>query len=163
MTKTLTTKKAAGPPGKNARSESSRALARLTRYLALRDHSKFELKTKLGRQFPADVVEEALIEAETRGWLANEAQMAERLALALASRHKSQMYIEAELRKRQLPVPPLDDQAELANIRHFLERKFVADDLSYKEQTEERTKAYRFLMNRGFKESLIKKVLDEKR
>lgn len=102
-------------------------------------------------------MERLLNEAEENGWLTPEEQIAERLALSLARRHKSQMYINGQLRKRQLPRVQVDD--ELESIRHLLERKFGTGELSY----EEKGKAYRFLKYRGFKDSAIRQVLNEKR
>ena len=36
------------------KSDYTRALNLLTRYLAMRDHSRFELQTKLGKRFAAE-------------------------------------------------------------------------------------------------------------
>ncbi len=69
------------------------ALKSLTRFLTVRDHSHYELRTKLARNYPPEVIEKVMIEADRRGWLAPETEIAERLALALARRHKSHMYI----------------------------------------------------------------------
>lgn len=95
--------------------------------------------------------------------LAPEDQIAERLALALARRHKSQMYIEGQLRARGLPVPRFTAEdtegTELENIRHLVERKFGTGPLTF----ENKEKAYRFLKYRGFEDGAIKQVLNEKR
>jgi len=105
-------------------------------------------------------VDRALNEAERNNWLMPEDQIAERLALALARRHKSEMYIAGQLRRRQLPVPPLDfGDTELENIRHWVTRKFGADPLT----DEQKGEAYRFLQYRGFKDHAIKQVLNEER
>jgi SOS response regulatory protein OraA/RecX len=139
----------------------ARALDALTRYLALRDHSLYELRTKLGRRFEPELVEKLLNEAELNGWLTPEEQIAERLALSLARRHKSQMYIDGQLRQRGLP--PVKTEAEgageLESIRHLVERKFGTGPLSY----DDKGKAYRFLKYRGFKDSAIRQVLNEER
>ena len=95
--------------------------------------------------------------AATRGWLPPENEIAERLALALARRHKSQMYIEGQLRSRGLPVPPPADEREA--IRRLIERKFGAGALT----SEQQDKAYRFLRYRGFEEDAVRQVLNEKR
>lgn len=140
------------------RNEYARALDSLTRYLALRDHSLYELKTKLLRRFDPDLVDRLLKEAGENGWLTPEEQVAERLVLALERRSKSRRYIEAQLMKRRLPKAKFEDENEEDNVRKLVERKFGTEKLSY----EEKAKAYRFLKYRGFADRMIRKVLNEK-
>lgn len=144
------------PPSRN---ELARARDRLTRYLALRDHSLHELRTKLERNFERELVDKVLEEADANGWLTPEEQIAERLAAALGRRNKSHRYIEAQLRKRKLPVPLAEADDEIERIRHLVERKFGTDSLSF----EDKAKAYRFLKYRGFGDRAIRQVLNEKR
>lgn len=139
--------------------EYAQALDRMTRYLALRDHSRYELQQKLSRVFSPEIVAKVLDEADGNGWLAPEEVIAERAARALARKHKSQRYIEGALRKRKLPVPPRDDDAELEKIRELVERKFgTATGLSFTDKA----KAFRFLKYRGFDDRNIRQVLNEK-
>ena len=141
------------------RSEYARALDLLTRYLALRDHSRQELERKLSRRFEAELVERVLNEADERGWIGQPEEIAARAALALQRRKKSRRYIEGQLRKRGLPLPPRDDEAELENVRELIERKFGPPaELSF----DERAKAFRFLKYRGFADRLIRTVLNAK-
>lgn len=137
--------------------EYARALDSLTRYLALRDHSKFELKNRLGRKYPPELVDRLLRDAEDSGWLPPEDQIAQRLALTLARRHKSQAYIEGQLRARGLPVK--DGGPELEKVRHLVERKFGPGPLP----SEDQERAYRFLKYRGFEDRVIQQVLNEER
>jgi SOS response regulatory protein OraA/RecX len=141
------------------KNEYTQALDRMTRYLALRDHSRYELQQKLSRAFSEEIVARVLDEADANGWLAPEEVIAERAARALGRKFKSQRYIEGALRKRRLPVPPRDNEAELEKIRDLVERKFgPAADLSF----EEKAKAFRFLKYRGFDDRSIRQVLNEK-
>lgn len=140
---------------KSNRSEYARALDLLTRYLALRDHSRLELERKLSRRFEADLVARVLEEADAHGWIGEPEDIAARAASALQRRMKSRRYVEGQLRKRGLPLPPRDDEKELANARALIERKFGAPtDLSF----EERARAFRFLKYRGFEDRLIRMV-----
>lgn len=144
---------------KKARSDLSRARDRISWYLAQRDHSRFELRTKLSRAFPPEIVDQVMNEAEEHRLIAPEDEIAARMALSLQRRNKSRMYIEGQLRKKRLPLPAFDDEAELESVRTVLERKFgPAHELSF----EQRTKAYRFLKYRGFKDRWIRQVLNEK-
>jgi SOS response regulatory protein OraA/RecX len=131
----------------------------MNRYLALRDHSRFELQQKLLRRFEAEVVDKVLAEAEERGWLPSEEAVAVQIAAMYARQNKSRRYIEGQLRKRRLPVPAADGDAEVEKVRALLERRFgPPGDLSF----EERAKAFRFLKYRGFDDRWIKQVLNEK-
>jgi regulatory protein len=144
----------------NPKTEYVRALDALTRYLALRDHSRAELRQKLSRRFDGELVERLLTEAEDNGWLGDEQVIAERAAEAFQRRHKSRRYVEGQLRKRQLPLPPRDDEMELNSVRALVKKKFgEGAELSY----EDKAKAFRFLKYRGFDDRLIRQVLNEKR
>jgi SOS response regulatory protein OraA/RecX len=139
------------------KSEYSRAVDSLSRYLALRDHSRHELQSKLRRRFAPELVEQVIAEAEERNLIAPPEQISERAALAWQRRLKSRRYIEAQLLKRRLPLPPRDDTQELETVRALVERKFgPANDLSY----EDKGKVYRYLKFRGFDDRSIGKVLN---
>jgi regulatory protein len=142
------------------RSSFDRALEALTRYLSVRDHSRFELQTKLERRFDASTVAEVLVYAARKRLLLKEQTVAENLVEQLVRKHKSQRFIESELGKRHLPVPALPAaEQDLLNARFLLQRKFGVQPLSLEDQA----KAYRFLKYRGFDERAIQQVLNEKR
>ncbi len=139
------------------KADYTRALNLMTRYLAMRDHSRFELQTKLCKRFAAELVHRLLSEAEQNNWLPPEEQIAERAVRAWQRQGKSRRYIEGQLGQRRLPLPPTDDTTELENIRALLERKF-GDFLALSQ--EERDKAQRFLIYRGFSTRMIGMVLN---
>ncbi|MGE0527770.1 MAG: regulatory protein RecX [Bdellovibrionales bacterium] len=147
----------------------ARAQDALTRYLALRDHSRFELRTKLLRRFPPEVVDRVLAEADENGWLPSEEIMAKRAVESYERKLKSRRYIEGQLRKRGLPVPDAttasefepeveEESVEVQKARALVERKFGAHKLSF----EERAKAFRYLKYRGFEDRWIRQVLSGK-
>jgi SOS response regulatory protein OraA/RecX len=134
----------------------SKALESLARYLAMRDHSETELRTKMSLRFELDVIEKAIQLARDRDLLPEPEKMAQRATEEFNRRKKSHRYIQNSLQKRGLPATQADSDGELEKIRQLLRSKFVeVADLSY----EERTKAYRYLRYRGFEDSLIRKVL----
>jgi regulatory protein len=140
---------------RTTKSEYARALDLLTRYLALRDHSRHELQTKLGRRFSEETIAKLLLEADENGWLAPEDKIAASAQAAWQRRLKSRRYIEGQLRKRRLPLPPRNDEIELENGRALVERKFgTPHQLSF----EERAKAFRYLKFRGFDDRTIRMV-----
>lgn len=149
---------------KTNKSDYLKALDRLSRYLALRDHSRHELKTKLSRHFEDELVERVLDEASERGWLAPDEDIAARAALAYARKLKSRRYIEAQLRKRGLAMPvSVPDEgetpAEVDKARALVERKF-GDVRALDRDT--RAKVFRFLKYRGFEDRWIRQVLNAK-
>lgn len=142
---------------RTAKSEYVRALDLMARYLALRDHSRHELQTKLSSRFAPDLVDKLLTEAEEKGLLPAPEEIAERAAAAWLRRGKSRAYVEAQLLKRHLPLPARGDEQELQNVKTLVERKFGdPTTLGYEEQG----KAYRFLKYRGFADRLIRMVLN---
>lgn len=134
-----------------------RALDAVARFLALRDHSLYELKQKLSRRFDDVMIEHVLAEAEARNWLSSEEDVARRLCEQLSRRGKSRGYIVAQLRKRRLPEVEMKGEDELAKARELLVRKFGAEKLSY----EDKAKAFRFLKYRGFEDRWIRKALND--
>ena len=143
-------------PQETTRTEYKRAVDRLKRYLAARDHSRFELVQKLTRLFAPELVDRVLCEASARGWLAPDAEVATRAALAYERQNKSRGYIEARLRQRHLPLPVLSPAAELDKIRALVERRFgLLAELS----ETDRPRVVRFLKYRGFEDQLIRQVI----
>ena len=139
------------------KSEYAQALDLLTRYLTLREHSRHELREKLARRFEPDLIERALAAADKNGWLPQESAIAAHAALVWQRKLKSRQYIEEQLRKRQLPLPPADDEIEVTTVRTLVERKFGQPE---KLSADERARALRFLTYRGFDERTIGMVLN---
>jgi SOS response regulatory protein OraA/RecX len=134
------------------------ALDFIARAVAVRDHSRLELQQKLSTKFSPDVVTEAMARAEASRWLAPETEIAERAALTFERKLKSRAYIENQLQKRGLPLPPRDVQAERQSARNLVEKKYgPVEDLSF----ESRAQASRYLIYRGFDESTIRTVLND--
>jgi SOS response regulatory protein OraA/RecX len=135
------------------------ALDSLTRYLTARDHSEQELRTKLGRRFGPALIEQVLTFAGQCGLLIAPEALAAKVSAEYERRKKSYLYIQDQLAKRGLPPTPVDIESEIEKIRHLVHSKFGrTDNLAY----EQITKIDRFLRYRGFQESLIHKVLNEK-
>ena len=131
----------------------AKALDSLARHLARRDHSRHELLQKLQRRFDPEISALAIATAEQRGWLGDEHAIAGRLAEALARKHKSQKYIEAQLRRRRLPVPAVSGDSELTKVKDLLRKKFGERTLTLAEKA----KAFRYLRLRGFADRWIRK------
>jgi SOS response regulatory protein OraA/RecX len=137
--------------------ELNQALDKLASYLAVRDHSRLELQNKLSGNFPSEIIAEALALAESKRWLQPEEEIAARAAVVFQRKLKSRSYIENQLAKRGLPLPPRDDEAERATARAAVEKKFgPIGELDI----ERRRQALRFLAGRGFDEHTMGMVLN---
>lgn len=144
--------------------EYRKAFDRLTRYLAQRDHSRFELEQKLLRFYTPELVANVIKDADARGWIAPDEDIATRAALAYERKLKSRAYIEGQLRKRRLPVPfgYQDENSELNKARLLIERKFGSLDQLSSLSFADRARIFRYLKNRGFSDRWIRQVLNEK-
>ncbi len=132
---------------------------KLMDFLARRDHSELELRQKLGRDYPTDEVDMAIELARTRGWLLAPEALAERVTEQLNRKNKGTRYIQKFLKLRGLPFLARDSEQELEKARTLTKSKFGHDaPYSYEEQK----KIGRYLVNRGFDEGTIRKVMYEK-
>jgi SOS response regulatory protein OraA/RecX len=142
---------------RTTKSQYAQALDLLTRYLALRDHSRYELQSKLSKRFEPEIVSQVLAEAEAAGWIAEDAVIAERAARSWRNKLKSRRYIEGQLKKRHLPLPARDPESEMQTARALLEKRFgPARELSF----DDKGKAYRYMKYRGFDDRTIRMVLN---
>jgi SOS response regulatory protein OraA/RecX len=137
------------------KTNDTQALELLARYLTLRDHSRQELCEKLIARFGAKLISELMAEADRRGWLLPEDEIAQRAALTWERKLKGRGYIEEQLRKRGLPLPPVNEEAELVRLRDLVLKKFGEPSTL---SMEVRAKAFRFLTSRGFEERTIRMV-----
>lgn len=139
------------------KTEVQAALDELARLLAVRDHSLLELRGKLAARFNQESIDQALAQAQTKRWLQSEDEIAARAALTFQRKLKSRAYIENQLLRRGLPLPPQDHEMEQATARKLVEKKFgPVENLGF----EERESAMRYLGNRGFDEHTIRMVLN---
>ncbi|MEW5765427.1 MAG: regulatory protein RecX [Acidobacteriota bacterium] len=129
------------------------------RLLALREHSREEIRAKLARRgFPGEEVERALDRLEQAGHL-SDARFAEALARSELARGRGAVAIRAKLKRAgaATQVPEISTGEEERSLRGLLERRGVrAADLT---EGKERARIWRFLRGRGFSASAIAKVL----
>jgi regulatory protein len=132
--------------------DPQQALNKLTEYLARRDHSERELRTKMARRFSRTAVERAIGEARERGWIRRPEELAEQVAEQLFRRGKGPLYVNGYLRKKGLPALSFDQEEMRELCRKVLEQKYPQwSEMSF----EEKRRPLRFLLQRGFPESLI--------
>ncbi len=134
--------------------------ARALKYLSMREHSRLELARKLSRYAEeGDDVEALLDFLEKNNWLSQE-RFAESLVHRRAGRYGNARVL-SELQQHGVKGEALDElkselkESETARARDVWRRKFgrVPQD------AEERSKQMRFLLQRGFSQSVVRAVL----
>ena len=135
-----------------------RAIDRVGRYLARRDHSIYELQTKLSQHFDEDEVEFAIQFAEDSGWLRPPEDLAERLKESLNERNKSARYIQDKLRRKGLPSVDTEESVEIAKCKAVLMSLATKNDIL---EHNSKAKVFRKLASRGFTPDIIFKSFDE--
>jgi regulatory protein len=137
------------------------AIKKAMDYLAIRDHSRSELRAKLMRlEFSPDDIESALDHAEMKGWLLPPKALAAKVAEELHRKKKSHEYIVQYLQQKELPPVPRDSERELEKALAAAEKLF--SPLS-NPSTLDKKQIMAFLQNRGFDQEIIQKVIDLKR
>lgn len=117
-------------------------------YLAIRDHSRKELATKLEhKNYAREDIAIALDGLEAQGLLLSPEKMADKVAQNLHDKLKSHGYIEQYLESKGLPPVPRDSERELEKAQKLLESQF--SKLSKSTDADTKTIA-QFLKNRGF-------------
>lgn len=135
------------------------AIQKAMDYLAMRDHSRSELRMKLSKyHFLPDDIESALNHVETSGWLLPPQALAEKVADQLHRKKKSHFYILKYLQQKQLPPVTRDSERELEKARSLLGGRF--SPLS-KPSTLDKRQMMVFLKNRGFDHETIQRVINE--
>ena len=134
------------------------------RYLSRRDYSTGELRDKLTKKgFEAEAVEAVIATLVERDWV-DDARFAHTQAEILVRKGWGPLQISRKLQHHGVPRDLADEAVEAMGeetswseaCRERLERKFApAEELSQ----EEKEKAYRHLMYRGFPGGIIRRVL----
>ncbi len=127
-------------------------------YLAFRDHSEKELRSKLARDYSQEDIDAAISYVISHGWLKPPEELAEKVAGQLDRKLKSHLYISQYLRQKGLPDVPKDAENEKEKAGTLLMGKFSPEELG---DFESKQRAGRWLASRGFDSSTIRRVLYE--
>ncbi|MCB0393447.1 MAG: regulatory protein RecX [Bdellovibrionales bacterium] len=128
------------------------------RYLAQRDHSVKELREKLRRKFSVAEVNRAIESAHENGWLLPPEELATKVAESLHRKGKGRNYISRYLSLKGLPGVTWNEEVEVEKGREIIEKK-IGHSPPY--TMDERKKAFRLLMNRGYESAVARKVCHE--
>ena len=130
-------------------------IEKLQHYLALREHSPTELERKLIKHFDKQSVKKAITLALNKKWLTEPKTLAERWALTLHKKKRGWLFIQADLKKRGLPLIQKQEDLEIEKALWWLEKKFSQASKTQKDLL----KIKRFLSYRGFDGATIQQAL----
>jgi len=137
----------------------SDAIKKAMDYLAMRDHSRAELRVKLSKyEFEKSDIEAALDHVEHSGWMLPPQALAEKVAETLHRKKKSHYYIVKYLQQKQLPPVSKDPSRELEKAQSLLKGRFST--LS-KLSPEDKKRIVQFLKFRGFDPDTIRRVIHD--
>ena len=137
----------------------SQAIQKAMDYLAMRDHSRSELRMKLAKHdFVPDDIDAALNHVESSGWLLPPQALAEKVADQLHGKKKSHDYIVKYLQQKQLPPVPRESSREYEKACSLL-----SDRLSplSKPLSLDKKQIINYLRYRGFDHETIQRVINE--
>jgi regulatory protein len=130
--------------------------------LARRDHSEKELRKKLKDKFTTDEIDRAIEFGKEQGWIPDSAEsaqvLAEKTAATLRRKGKGPLYIKHYLHEKGLPPVSSDPSEDLEKARELAHNKF--SDIKNMDRAQ-KAKVGRFLMSRGFSQSIARKVMYE--
>lgn len=154
----------AQPPSDSPDTSKSRRLPvsarrKIMDLIARRDHSETELRKKLRDQFSAEQIEDALAFARDNQWLAKPEVLSERMASALHRKVRGIRKINQKLHEKGLPRVSSDPDQELEKALKLARTRWPGEESPDKATRE---KIGRFLLSRGFENSIVRKVVYEK-
>lgn len=144
------------------RSEYNKALSRAFLILRSRDHSEYELYTKLGRSFDEDTAAAVVSRIKELGYL-NDENFARRYAEELLRKGKSRAEIRVRLAVKRIDAETAEsvirdmETDDRESIRLLVEKKYV----SKLQEQNGKNKVYGALLRRGYRSGDIIAVLNE--
>ena len=138
---------------------------KIMEYIAQRDHSEKELKSKLRRlknfqdrkspRYTIEEIERGIEWAYVNKWIKPSDQLSEAVAHTLHKKKKGIRYINAYLAQKGLPSQKLDEELELDKAIKLIRRKLIDKTVD----SNLKLKLTRFLISRGFPANIISKAL----
>ena len=135
-----------------------KVILKLQTYLSQRPHSEYELTCKLRKFFCLQDIEKALVLARKNNWLPTPNDLSQQLIEELNKKQKGWRIIQSTLNQKKLPLLVKDETIEEQKARWWLSERLKPSSPFSPETVQ---KVYRFLINRGFEEDIIKKVVNE--
>lgn len=144
---------------------------KMVEYLAQRDHTEKELRTKLSKFYSAAEIDEAIQIAKSKKWIPETAeelkQFAEKIANILRRKGKGIRYINNYLKKVGLPNVAVDSDQESEKADELLTLKFQKNfrqtpwnQLAYDKKMQLKGKMLRFLLSKGYNMELAQNAVN---
>lgn len=140
----------------------AQAKKKLMDFVAKRDHTEKELRTKLLLRCDPEIVEQTLIWAKEQNWLSAPEKLKTQFAEQLSRRGKGVRKINQKLKELGLDSVKIDKEDELAKARKLVLGKWSVADfkgLDYKESQKLKAKIMRYLVTRGYESDVVSTIL----
>lgn len=140
----------------------SDAKKKIMDFVARRDHSEKELRTKLSLRCDSTTVESAIQWAKEQNWLAQPEVLTEKFAEQLGRRGKGIRKINQKLKELGLGSVKVDQDSELEKAKRLVLNKWSAQDfkgLGFKDSQKLKAKIMRFLISRGYELDTVSNIL----
>lgn len=147
------------------KAEIQKTTERALRLLARRDHSAYELKTKLRRKCGREggmsdaVWGEVLASLKNAGYMADEGDLALRWVQQWRAEGRGRHWIQGKLKSKGLAAVPLrDDEEELEAAKAFIAKKTRGKTIGTL-GTADKARLGRSMISRGFSSSVVASLL----
>lgn len=138
------------------------AKKKLMDFVARRDHTEKELRTKLAASTTDEIVEQAITWARQQNWLPTEEKLKTHLAEQLSKRGKGILTINQKLKDLGLEDVKANEDSEYEKAKKLVLAKWAVSDfkdLGLKESQKLQAKIMRYLIARGYESDTVSKIL----
>lgn len=139
------------------------AKRKLMDFVARRDHTEKELRTKLATRTSSEIVEQTITWAREQNWLASPEKLKNQFAEQLSRRGKGIRKINQKLKDLGLEGVKSDKENEYEKAKKLVLAKWDADDfkgLAFKDSQKLKAKIMRYLITRGYESDIVSKILN---
>lgn len=140
----------------------SDAKKKIMDFVARRDHSEKELRTKLSLRCEPEIVDQAIAWAKEQNWLAKPEVLKEKFAEQLSRRGKGIRKINQKLKELGLSSVKADKENEFEKAKRLVLNKWSEKDfrgLNFQESQKLKAKIMRYLITRGFESDIVSNIL----
>lgn len=141
----------------------SDAKKKIMDFVARRDHSEKELRTKLSLRCEPAIVDQAIEWAKDQNWLAKPEILSEKFAEQLSRRGKGIRRINQKLKELGLNAVKADKETEIEKAKRLVLNKWSTEDfrgLGFKDSQKLKAKIMRYLITRGFESDVVSNILN---
>jgi regulatory protein len=149
-------------PQNDQKHKQTSARNKVMDYLARRNHSELELRTKLSRDYPQPEIDSAIAFAIESKWLLPPAELSDLVSISLSRKCKGHRFINQYLKLKGLPSVKRELEIEIEKGTQLVRSKLGTKlDVSTGRRLEftVQKKVFRLLANRGFDDESIREII----